>query len=52
MFGGELRLNLTNQTYVILIHTKRATERYYRDQKGWLKISTRVESFAQLRSKF
>jgi len=38
-------MNLTNESYVILIHTKTATERYYRDKKGWLKISTRGRKF-------
>ncbi|MEX0875514.1 MAG: hypothetical protein WD646_01575 [Actinomycetota bacterium] len=32
--------NLTNESYVILIHTKTSTERYYREKSGWLKVST------------
>ena len=32
-------MKLTNDSYTILICTKNFTERYYRDSKGWLKIS-------------
>jgi hypothetical protein len=28
-------MNLTNESYVILIDTKNFTERYYRDETGW-----------------
>lgn len=38
-------MNLTNDSYIILIHTKTATERYYRDKAGWLKVSTRGRTF-------
>lgn len=38
-------MKLTNDCYVILLHTKNATERYYRDQTGWLKKSTRGRKF-------
>ncbi|HLW34153.1 MAG TPA: hypothetical protein VKS98_00685 [Chthoniobacterales bacterium] len=38
-------MNLTNETYTIFIHTKSATEKYYRDKQGWLKISTRGRKF-------
>ncbi|MGZ4126735.1 MAG: hypothetical protein ACXVEX_01140 [Actinomycetota bacterium] len=38
-------MNLTNDSYLILIHTKNATERYYRDESGWLKVSTRGRTF-------
>jgi hypothetical protein len=38
-------MKLTNDSYVILIHTKSATERYYRDKVGWLKVSTRRRKF-------
>ncbi len=38
-------MNLTNDSYLILISTKSATERYYRDQTGWLKVSTRGRTF-------
>ena len=38
-------MNLTNDSYVILIGTKNFTERYYRDAKGWLKVSARGRKF-------
>lgn len=38
-------MDLTNDSYVILISTKSATERYYRDKDGWLKVSTRGNKF-------
>ena len=38
-------MNLTNDSYVILISTKTATERYYRDKSGWVKESTRGRTF-------
>ncbi len=38
-------MDLTNDTYTIFIHTKSATEKYYRDKQGWLKISTRGRKF-------
>jgi hypothetical protein len=38
-------MKLTNDCYLILIHTKSATERYYRDKAGWLKVSTRGRKF-------
>ena len=38
-------MDLTNKSYVIWISTKNATERYYRDDAGWVKISTRGRAF-------
>jgi hypothetical protein len=38
-------MKLTNDSYLILIGTKNFTERYYRDQDGWLKISARGRKF-------
>jgi hypothetical protein len=38
-------MNLTNDSYIIQINTKTATERYYRDKIGWLKESTRGRVF-------
>lgn len=32
-------MNLKNDSYVIFIGTKNFTEKYYQDEKGWLKIS-------------
>src|SRR5438045_9781159 len=34
-------MDLTNDSYVIVIGTKNFTERYYRDKVGWLKVSAR-----------
>ena len=38
-------MDLTNDSYVILISTKNFTERYYRDKSGWLKVSARGRRF-------
>jgi hypothetical protein len=38
-------MNLTNETYVIFLRTKRYTERYYRDKTGWVKVSARRRTF-------
>ena len=38
-------MNLTNDLYTILLSTKTGTERYYRDEGGWLKVSTRGRKF-------
>jgi len=38
-------LDLTNQTYVIFIKTKGSSERYYRDEAGWVKVSSRGRKF-------
>ena len=38
-------MKLTNDSYMIFIGTKNFTERYYRDKKGWLKISARGKTF-------
>jgi len=38
-------MKLTNDSYLILLGTKNFTERYYRDKKGWLKVSTRGRKF-------
>ncbi len=38
-------MNLTNDSYLILIRTKNFTERYFRDQQGWLKVSARGRTF-------
>jgi len=41
----RIHMKLTNDSYVILIGTKNFTERYYRDENGWLKISARGRKF-------
>ena len=38
-------MDLTNDSYVISIGMKSATERYYRDEDGWVKVSTRGRKF-------
>lgn len=32
-------MNLKNDSYIIYMGTKNFTEKYYKDKKGWLKIS-------------
>ena len=43
-FDGS-SLNLTNESYVIVINTKTSDELYYKDKGGWLKVSTRGHTF-------
>ena len=38
-------MKLNNDGYVILISAKNFTERYYRDEIGWLKVSARGRKF-------
>lgn len=38
-------MNLKNESYVILMGTKNFTEKYYKDEKGWLKISAKGKVF-------
>jgi len=38
-------MNLKNDTYIIFIGTKNFTEKYFKDKKGWLKISARGKEF-------
>lgn len=38
-------MNLKNDNYIIYMGTKNFTERYYKDKKGWLKISARGKEF-------
>lgn len=38
-------MNLKNESYLILIGTKNFTEKYYKDEKGWLKISAKGKEF-------
>ena len=38
-------MNLTNDSYVIRIGTKNFTERSYRDESGWVKVSARGRTF-------
>ena len=38
-------MKLTNDTYLIRLSGKTWTERYYRDKKGWVKVSARHRKF-------
>jgi len=38
-------MKLTNDSYIILLGTKNFTERYYRNKKGWFKVSARGRKF-------
>lgn len=38
-------MNLKNDSYVILIGNKSFTERYYREEAGWVKVSARGRKF-------
>ncbi len=38
-------MNLKNESYVILMGTRNFTERYFRDDKGWVKVSARGRTF-------
>lgn len=38
-------MKLTNDSYTIYIGTKNFTERYFRDEKGWVKISAKGRQF-------
>jgi hypothetical protein len=38
-------MKLTNDSYTIYIGTKNFTEKYYKDKKGWLKISAKGNKF-------
>ncbi|HYU64269.1 MAG TPA: hypothetical protein VEN12_10820 [Verrucomicrobiae bacterium] len=38
-------MDLSNESYVILISTRNSTERYYRDRTGWVKESSRGRKF-------
>ncbi|CAN5164799.1 hypothetical protein BH09PAT1_BH09PAT1_6600 [soil metagenome] len=38
-------MNLKNESYTILMGTKNFTEKYYKDEKGWVKISAKGKEF-------
>jgi hypothetical protein len=38
-------MNLTNESYVIRISTENFIELYYRDESGWMKVSSRGNVF-------
>jgi len=38
-------MNLKNESYLILMGTKNFTEKYYKDEKGWVKLSAKGKYF-------
>lgn len=40
-----LHMKLTNDSYIISIGTKNFTEKYFRDEDGWVKISAKGNKF-------
>ena len=38
-------MKLTNDSYTIYIGTKNFTEKYFKDEKGWVKISAKGNLF-------
>jgi hypothetical protein len=38
-------MNLKNDSYIIYMGTENFTEKYYKDEKGWLKISAKGNEF-------
>ena len=38
-------MNLKNSSYTIFLGTKNFTEKYFKDEKGWVKISARGNKF-------
>jgi hypothetical protein len=38
-------MKLSNDNYLITLGTKNFTEKYFRDQKGWVKISSKGNQF-------
>jgi hypothetical protein len=38
-------MKLTNDSYIISMGTKKFTEKYFRDEDGWVKISAKGKKF-------
>ena len=38
-------MKLTNDSYIVSIGTKKFTEKYFRDEDGWVKISAKGKKF-------
>ena len=38
-------MKLTNDSYIITISTKNFTEKYFRDEDGWVKVSAKGNKF-------
>jgi hypothetical protein len=41
----KFAMDLKNESYVIYLGTKNFTEKYYKDKRGWLKVSARGRKF-------
>lgn len=38
-------MKMSNDTYCVVVRGKNTSERYFRDQQGWLKVSSRGRHF-------
>jgi len=45
-------MKLTNDSYIISIGTKNFTEKYFRDEDGWIKISAKGKKFRMTAEQF
>jgi len=45
IFDIMQNMKLTNNNYIITICTKNFTEKYFRDEDGWVKISAKGNKF-------
>jgi hypothetical protein len=45
-------MKLTNNSYIISIGTKNFTEKYFRDEDGWVKISAKGKKFRMTAEQF
>ncbi len=43
--NGYPTMDLTNDSYVIVLSGRSSSERYFRDRKGWVKVSARGRTF-------
>ncbi len=45
-------MNLKNESYVVFMGTKNFTEKYYKDQDGWVKVSAKGRKFRMTAEQF
>jgi len=45
-------MKLTNDSYIITIGTKNFTEKYFRDEDGWVKVSAKGNKFRMTAEQF
>ncbi|KKR06018.1 MAG: hypothetical protein UT34_C0001G0058 [candidate division WS6 bacterium GW2011_GWF2_39_15] len=45
-------MNLKNEAYVVYMGTKNFTEKYYKDEDGWVKISAKGRKFRMTAEQF